>query len=346
MVNVLSKQSVLEKIKKDLFISLDYADEIIIAEFIRSQIWALSVNRLDNNVIKVEPINKRSVLYSARQSFSCLTGYDSLSNPDNEDFFSKVINELTRVGDIIKLPKGKLAPAQLRLIKLNQHNKFLLVGGVPTGLLPLKLRKSVTWSGFSRMVEVSGDYTLKEYGIPIDTILNWLGIPEVSSNISDWFDTYIKGMKFSVDGISEVLSSVEILVSSGFNRVGWVPAQELKEDISGIYLCKTEGRPFRYYLVQTKNGKLLSCAEQPRLILRRLRAFFLHRFGRPLSSKVTEKGNTVSFETLTTNIPAKENKVLSSFGFEHRDLENKLSCWVFQKEGWVEVEPFLKWLGF
>lgn len=224
----LSAEHVADELKKSLFGSLDeqVTPEALRAEILRVALWELSVLRRPGS-IEEAAVSTRKILHRARillEPFKTYTPSSSVlssSDPPDRDVAEDNLNResldaLAAQGDIQLYAGGRWVPAPLRFVSL-MHDQTLVVGGMPTALLPARLRHHLQFhSSFRRShgdpsVAVMGEKGVRQF----QSVESWLGSPavslpellqrfqtmmllpvEMSSSFSD-FDVYLPASSFS-----------------------------------------------------------------------------------------------------------------------------------------------------
>jgi hypothetical protein len=106
---------------------------------------------------------------------------DSLDSPEmaeqkRRERLRDALDELSEVYDLVNLPNGYWLPAPTREVPIaNQNDERLLIGGIPTTLIPTHLSASIDHRGPFRRIKgsVVGE-TLK---LPVEPLEYWIGMP-------------------------------------------------------------------------------------------------------------------------------------------------------------------------
>ena len=176
-------QEVVNQIKVLLFEAYhnQFSTETIWTEILRNVIWSLMTQK-QPLPLSTSAIPTRSILISARAMW---TPFHEERNDDNDesqlDLERHMLDALETQGDIFSLAGGQWLPAPLRLIPLT-NAQYLLVGGLPTRLLPVAVRKEIRFHGSFRHIEqgiISQTATLPSYigSWQIQSREHWLGSP-------------------------------------------------------------------------------------------------------------------------------------------------------------------------
>jgi hypothetical protein len=103
----------------------------------------------------------------------------------------QTLDDMESIGDVAATPGGRWLPAPLRCVALQDINRWLLVGGLPTRELPDKLRQTIEFSGSVRLLK---KHPL-EYGLSIvsQSKDDWCRIP--SQPLREWTIQILNGNK-------------------------------------------------------------------------------------------------------------------------------------------------------
>lgn len=90
----------------------------------------------------------------------------------------EALDDLAAARDVIEFPNGRWLPAAVRVVPVgNGVGESLLVGGVPSSLLPVELRGTICHHGaFRRTV---GDRVQKALNLPTEGLDRWTGAPDL-----------------------------------------------------------------------------------------------------------------------------------------------------------------------
>jgi hypothetical protein len=174
------------------------------------------------------------------------------------------LDELADAGDLVELGNGRWLPAPTREVPLQTYDDTrLLVGGLPTSILPPELSSNLEHSGVFRRTK--GEFLAKELAIPSEDRISWMG--EAPADLEASTREALEG-KYEVsrdEGQHFHIYAPELFQSTTPQALRW--AERLDKQ-SGKYLCRQD-LPFglkRYYAAEISGGKLtrimhLRCAD-------------------------------------------------------------------------------------
>ena len=99
-----------------------------------------------------------------------------------------ILDELAALGDVARLAGGSWLPAPLRAVPLQHVDRWLLVGGLPTMLLPHDVRSKVQHRGVARLLPAP--VALAASGLRVQTEAAWLQAPD--DDIAAWADRILR----------------------------------------------------------------------------------------------------------------------------------------------------------
>jgi hypothetical protein len=268
---------------------------------LRSCIWSLSGT--------TEPVHVLRVLNLA------LTMWDSDQDVlERREHLHEALEELAEAGDLVSLPEGRWLPAPTREVLLESGaEERLLVGGLPTGVLPAELKKLIVHHGPYRRVKgsVLGD----ALQLPKESAESWAGSPP--KELESWADKILsvklvpyveqrEGTRIRVY-TPELARDRPPQVKRWFDR----PA-----GISGRYLAVRE-RVFgarEYRIVELQNGAVVASNESlsPGDGRRLMYALDL-RAGKPVDVQIGAKKGSLSV-TLRSELPRSEQRLFGALG--------------------------------
>ena len=147
-------------------------DATLDCEFIRRAVWALTAEGVEAHVSRALNV----VLEAAAPL------YEGAEQNLLRRRFRNAMDELGQVGDLVELPGGYWHPAVVREISLETRGDVLLVGGLPTSVLPQQLRATVTSRRAFRWVRPG--LAAGALGAETETLGTWVGRP--SASLIDW----------------------------------------------------------------------------------------------------------------------------------------------------------------
>lgn len=220
---------------------------------LRSCVWALTGGNRPVHVLRL---------------LNFATSFDS-SDEAMRPRIKESLEELADAGDLVELANGRWLPAPTRQVRLETvDDTRLLVGGLPTSLLPSELKAKLEHSGVFRRTK--GDFLAKELGLPFEDRTSWMG--EAPGDLGAWTREAFEG-KYEVyrdEGRQFYVYAPEVFQSTTPQARRWV---ERLDKLSGRYLCRQD-LPFglrRYEAAEIVGGKLtrvmnLRCGDFRRLM--------------------------------------------------------------------------------
>lgn len=221
------------------------------------------------------------------------------------------LDELAEAGDLAELANGRWLPAPTRAVRLDTRTDIrLLVGGLPSSLLPPSLRSSVEHNGACR--RMIDDRLSVELELPSESERFWLG--EIPSNLEQWTTSALNGVyePFRDEGRRLWVYAPELPNPATTQLYRWT---DRTEKLSGRYLGRMD---FHFglrthYAVEIVAGKLSGVMGLSGVDLRRLQYGLDARAARPI--RVTEETNRdqISF-VLKSELPRSERRFFAALG--------------------------------
>lgn len=181
-----------EKIWAEVSRSLDSDDSDPVAltcELLRAVLWAstrhgpVHINRLLNLIIEVALASSATVEQEATRAQ-----------------IRKALDTLAEVGDVLELDRGHWYPTSPRIVDLGAESaERLLVGGVPTSVLPGPLRQEVAHRETLRFVR--GTEFERTFTVNVTPLDEWIGAPQLS--LRDWGRTLLATRLVPYSALSE-----------------------------------------------------------------------------------------------------------------------------------------------
>jgi hypothetical protein len=198
------------------------------AEVLRATLWSLwSVER--------RPVYVTRLLGSAARLLLPWPQDKMESRPAIAEQLRATLQELEIVGDLVALPGGRWAPAPLRSVHLPAINRHIILGGVPTRLLPAQLRATIERAGTVRLAPVPAS------DLKIDTIPEheWLRMP--SGDLAAWTRTVLDTTGLAPAGDLAVEIYAPAAASAGADQYHrWQQRADRLPD--GLYLARNRTR--------------------------------------------------------------------------------------------------------
>lgn len=300
------------------------SSEALRADALRTVVWAL-------NVLKQDPLHSgttastRRVLAQARAMwmpyFEASTGHLVQQSEPEEDAEETVperdaLEALEEQGDVFSLPGGYWLPAPLRLVHLNEM-QYLLVGGLPTHLLPQTILHAACFRGSFRQINIEKS-SLE--ALPTSTYIakwqfqalhNWLGPspPPLERILQDFYNRELFMVIYQ--DIANQLCEVYAAYLDKPQAQRWVSLDIVQD---GRFLLRTRTL---WGLKQYSIGVVQS----HRLVLQssQLHAMEIRRLCYALDYKVNTPTSVVWERTsgrliLRSELPARERKQMAAIG--------------------------------
>jgi len=235
-------------------------------------------------------------------------------DPSNEDIRPRIkesLEELAEAGDLAELANGRWLPAPTREVRLETADDTrLLVGGLPTSLLPSELSAALEHSGAFRRTK--GGRMAQELALPSEDCTSWMG--ESPEDLEGWTKAALEGNYEAWRDQTGQLSiyAPEFLPSTTPQALRWV---ERTDKLSGRYLCR-QTLPFglkRYHAAEIVAGKVTRFTNLPGEDLRRLMYGLDKLAGKEVSVPVTETHEWIEI-ILKSELPKPERRFFAALG--------------------------------
>jgi len=318
------------------------SSEALRTESIRVAVWALSVQK-QGPLLSDTVVSTRQVLAHARglwMPFRSGNGERLQSNstryyedvPGETDLERDILDALEDQGDLFSYPGGYWLSAPLRLVPVTD-TQYLLVGGVPTHLLPQTILQRMRLHGSFRQVDGTSIKTLPTSEFisewQFQSRENWLGPspPTLEQLIQ----------KFRTQEMQQVSrrapnQSYEAYMASQdkpqFQR--WLPLDHARD---GRYLVRTQTlwglRQYSVGDIQSRN--MVRQSTELRFVDTRRLCYALDHAANMPTTVIWERvqGRLV----LKSDLPARERKLLASIGHLHVPKEG------YYPREWVGIAP-------
>jgi hypothetical protein len=271
---------------------------------LRSVLWALTDGVRSVHTLRI--LNRATALVLALPT----------STPDERLVRARLrdsLEELSEVGDAVELGQGLWLPGSLREVELGSHSEHLLVGGLPTGLLPEQLRGTVVHHGASRRVR--GEALRHILALPVEPLSSWARAPVES--LREWaeslLDTELPPYVPPREGAVLRIYAPERAKHRGSQGKRWVDSAE---GLSGRYLAyRTRVFGVREYrIVEVAEGNVVgSGAALLPGEARRLMYALDARAGKAVSVRWEERGGETRV-TLWSELPRSEQRLFAALG--------------------------------
>jgi hypothetical protein len=218
---------------------------------LRSCVWALTGGQTPVHVLR-------------------LLNFATSLDPSDEEIRPRLkesLEELSDAGDLVELANGRWLPAPTREVRLGTTNDTrLIVGGLPTSVLPAELKSKLEHSGPFRRTK--GEHLSKALDLPAEDQASWMG--ESHTDLRSWAQKVLDGKYEMYRDEHLHLYAPELFAASRPQAIRWV---ERPDKLSGRYLGQ-QNLPFglkRHLGVEIVSGKVtriktLHCGDFRRLL--------------------------------------------------------------------------------
>jgi hypothetical protein len=323
-VSISSASVVAKRIKEDLLGShaAQASQESLSAEVMRVSLWAQCAYQHDIPVSDAG-ISTRRLLKSARAIWRPIAAFHQGNIDWGEELHDNDTEETVRLGrtsleilagqgDMLELSGGRWLPAPLRFVSITSKQR-LLVGGMPTRLLPPLMQRTLSLHGNFRYVDGAVDTSFTQgtaFHIPWQSLENWLGQTQALEELVRYFEE-IELLPVSHQHVFD--TSLEAynasLNTSQYSR--WQSLNRLKD---GHYLLRSSTSwGINRYTIGTVNNYQLTqqSAELQHTEIRRLCYALDQQAGVPTKARWIQRRNLL---VLHSELPGRERKFLSTLG--------------------------------
>jgi len=323
-VTITTASVVAKRIKEDLVGSnaAQASQESLSAEVIRTVLWAQCAYR-QNVPLSEASITTQKVLKVARAIWRPLAtshqnsaARNDVQGNDNSgehiELEREILENLAEQGDLFELSGGRWLPAPLRFIPITPMH-HLLVGGMPTRLLPSVLLRALSFHGSFRYVESSvNSPLLQDTQIPIrwQSLESWLGPAQALEELVRYFDEQ-ELLTVSHQHVTD--TSLEAY-DTAMNTSQYSRWQSLDRVKDGRYLLRssTPWGKSHYTIGSISNRQLpQQSAELRQTDIRRLCYALDKRAGKPTKARWNQRRDLL---ILHSELPGRERKFLSTIG--------------------------------
>ena len=178
------------------------------------------------------------------------------SSTSVKDIFSLTLERLILLGDCGSIGGGYYIPAPLRRIVLGS-GRSLVIGGLDTKSLALKVGGKVGWAGLARTVETPNA------DLPNIQLRDWLNFPDepFAERTKRILHTAASSLRSS-PGLDA--ADFEIYNPASHPRMGqsnrwdsprhWAPPFDVGNRTNSLHLCRTKRRPRRFWLARLEKA--------------------------------------------------------------------------------------------
>lgn len=304
---------------------------------LRALIWSLTRSR--------EPAHVHRILNQAERRASIYTPAGEL--PEVRERLRRTLDELADGGDLLDLGGGRWFPAGVREVPLGElAGERLLVGGLPTGVLPALLRAEVTHHGAARRLRTG---VLREaLGLPVEELDSWTRAP--LQPLESWAERLLTSPLSPYSEPESEAGSLRVYVPRAARRgtpQRWRWTEQL-EGLTGTFL----GERSRYlgvrevYLLELRGGRPVRIgAVIRRGEIRRLMYALDAESENPVEVGWIQDGGTLRV-TLWSELPRSEQRLFAALGTLDEGAEGYYPrLWRFEREHAALVGQRLDALG-
>ncbi len=182
-MRVISAEKAGALLREQLLGTADHSDQLAIdCALLRSCLWSLSGGQ--------RPVHSLRLLNLAVECSPAGLNTESENGSDVRLRLRNALSELEGAGDVVSLANGRWLPAPTRDVKLGTADDTrLLVGGLPTSVLPAELSAKVRHHGAFR--RTTGGVVARELGLPKESRDSWIGAGP--ADIRAWTESIFEG---------------------------------------------------------------------------------------------------------------------------------------------------------
>ncbi len=215
---------------------------------LRGAVWSLSSGGL-------APAHTTRILNAAVEADA---EAHTFREPARREHLRELLDELDDVLDLVQLQGGWWLPGPVRVVPLAGTEEALLVGGLPTHLLPTKLAATVSHEGAQRRVR--GGTLQEALALPAQPLEAWLGVPD-EGDLAKWTrdvlaTTPLLAYEAPQEGEGFLVYAPATVGERASQYARWVPPQRV---LSGRFLAMRPahfgGREYR--VAELSAGRLL-----------------------------------------------------------------------------------------
>ena len=357
-VGISSASVVAKRIKEDLVgtHASQASLEALAAEIIRVALWAQCAHSQKSSFSEPS-VTTRRLLELARAIWAPISDATKEGNAakdtkygdepgTNVEIGRELLDTLAEQGDIFALSGGRWLPAPLRFVPVTPTH-HLLVGGMPTHLLPHALLRTLRLHGSFRHVGGNAISSLQQGSGSIiqwqfQSFQRWLGSTQTVDDLISYFDGQ-ELLAVAHQNVSE--TSLEAYVASD-DKPQLLRWRSLNQVTDGRYLLRTSTPwgAYQYSIGLISNRRLIQqSAGLWQIDIRRLCYALDKRAGKPTSVK----WNAVQRElVLRSELPGRERKFLPSVGTLQENIDGNYypRRWIIAMDG-MPVLTMLQDLG-
>lgn len=276
----------------------------VAAELLRSTLWRLSDSGRS-------PIYTTRLIHAAEPAFDLLQSSEQLTKSWS---WEEIREELLLIGDICSLRGGWWLPGPGRAVPIGDH-KFLLIGGLPTGIFSQRLECEIEFAGLARMTRegLGAD-------VPRQPLQRWCGLPDGTHNLAEWAQgileaAILRPIEEAPEGAECYAPTFTCSGSSNptqYHR--WASPAPLS---AGRFLMRTRGKMgTRYSIVRVAQGSISHIGNllEESAIVRRLMYGLDALAGKPVRVTSQREGHDQLY-TFRSALPEHETRLFTAIGY-------------------------------
>ena len=301
-VDVLARRDAEVAARRALRVSAACSSMEVRCELLRSTVWALAT--------PPRTVHVSRVLGSALPAWQLLTSRSDASEETLRAELRAALSALEDSGDLIEFGGGYWASATCRFVRLPNEAGFILVGGVPTFLLPIE---ELEYHGPHRHLRQL--HPSLAAAVPVEQLQSWARLPGRIA-LQDWAKELIASLERQP--YTPTSSEPFEFYRPEEARSGAPQFKRWYEDAGGsngvmlarrvrLYGAK------EYRLVETRSGRVVSACDLVGIEVRRLMYALDQAASRPVRALYRRSGAGIEW-ILTSEIPRAEQRVLATLG--------------------------------
>lgn len=312
----------------------DFDQLAVDCALLRNYLWILSNKGM-------EPTYVTKLLNMAIEVETDKIGTLEIAEKSRRERLREALNELANSLDVIELANGRWLPAPVRLVNINNYTtEYLLIGGVPTNLLPDDIANEIISNGPFRRVK--GDNLLKVLELPTEPLISWLNKP--SKNLLEWSKEVIENTKLTaVQPKDSSKFQVYSQKTENLQAYRWVENNQITKN--GKYLARYRSfMGLEYRIIETKDSIITKSGVpvfgfgDPRRLMYGIDALN----NNPIRISVEE--NTDAFYiTVRSELPRAENRLFAALGKLSLPKDTYYPrSWSFNKRDFDQIKQALE----